>query len=490
MSRVAIRLRLLVLSILFLSFDWEAFAQTFAPVEVQRPESGQQQKLRRSLSLLSRSRLDRSNTIRIAFYGQSFVQSTWWTNLINEVRRSYPHASIVAENRAFDRHPTPQLIRLAESQLYPFRPDLVVLMASGDHHETRRLVRSIRERTSADVILMTEPLRQVLEMDEPTRSSDFPPDPLHFPPTSKTWHSFLNYSWLPFVAEDQDAALIDVRSGWKAYLRSNRLEPRALIPNGEQFSPMGHFVTEQLIRPWFEFPAWMTSEDPWDGDRVSSYEVPRDLEWKAGTLRLEFEGYRAEVIVSQTFAKPVKVILDGKSPSEIKELRIHGLASSYPGTSWPVLLRAGNDVPLARETWTAKIYDVSTNAGGVRFKFSIEGSTTGPDGEGSSDIEFLSKSKRVSIQPQDWNLELGLRRGQIKLRDAFSIQWSELELGRDDLGGKHELGGQGQHVIPLATGLRPGRHVLELRDEKPGDSGILGVRVYRPALKVQTKRKK
>ena len=284
-------------------------ADVFPAVEVARPESGKQQRLRRSLSLLSRSRLDRTNTVRIAFYGQSFVQPVWWTNLVADIRKSYPFANVIAENKSFDRHPSPQLIRLAESQLYPFRPDLVVMMASGDHHETRRLVKSIRERTSAEVILMTEPIRQTLDLDEPILSSDFLPDPLHFRPAPSTWHSYQNYSWLPFVAEDQEVALVDVRSGWKTYLRENHLELKALLPDGERFSPQGHYLTTRLLAPWFEFPPWMTTEDPWDADRVSTYEIPRDLAWKAGALKLEFEGNRVEVIVSESFSNAIPVLL-------------------------------------------------------------------------------------------------------------------------------------------------------------------------------------
>jgi hypothetical protein len=466
------------------------WAEFFAPVESQNIALSQQRRLSRTFSLLARSRADRTNSVRIAFYGYSFIQPVWWTNLISSVQQSYPQAKIIAANLAFDRHQSPQLVRLAESSLYPFRPDLVVLMVTGDHHEIRRLAKTIRERTSADILLVNEPLRLKDRMDEPVLATDFQPEPKTYSPTPQTWFPFLNNGWLPFVSEDLDIAFVDVRGGWKSYLTANRLESAALLPDNTRLTEQGNHVMLGLLKPWFECPLSLRLEDPWDGDRISTYMIPRDLEWKKGVLRLEFLGNRVEVLLNARITNSIPVTLDGTAPTEQPGVRIHGRASSFPGTQVPMLLRVGYYATPVKEDWFIRVSDVSTNAGAVKFKFAVEGSVTGPDGEGTSDLEFLSKSKRVQIQPEDWNFEFLRRYFLVQLPNQMEVRWSTLDQGVDSLGASMELGGAGEWVVPVATGLTFGRHVFEMKANDADQSKILGIRVYRPALRVEAKRRK
>lgn len=475
------------------AFLWQlspVWAQTFPAVEASTITSSQYRRLSRSLSLLARSRVDRTNTLRIAFYGQSFIQPVWWTNLISSVQRSYPNTHLVATNLAFDRHQSPQLVRLAESTVYPFRPDLVVLMITGDHHQLRRLVKSIRERTSADVMLLNEPLRLKDSLDEPVLASDFGPEPKFYRPTPQIFMPFLNNNWLPYVADELEVAFVDIRGGWKSYLKANRLESSSLLPDNTRLSDQGNHVMLGLLKPWFECPVSLNLDDPWDGERVSTYRVPRDLEWKKGTLRLEFLGNRVEVLVSSGATNPIPVTLDGGAPTAQPGVRIHGRSSSFPKTEVPMLLRVGSFAIPLKEEWVAKVSEISTNTGSVKFKFTVEGSVTGFDGEGTSDLEFLSKSKRVQIQPEDWNLEFLQRFFRVSLPSQLEVRWSTLDQGVDSLGASMEVGGEGEWVVPVATGLTLGRHVFEVKANDVDQSKILGIRVYRPALRAEAKRRK
>lgn len=155
-----------------------------------------------------------------------------------------------------------------------------------------------------------------------------------------------------------------------------------------------------------------------------------------------------------------------------------------------MLLRVGSFAIPLKEEWVAKVSEISTNTGSVKFKFTVEGSVTGFDGEGTSDLEFLSKSKRVQIQPEDWNLEFLQRFFRVSLPSQLEVRWSTLDQGVDSLGASMEVGGEGEWVVPVATGLTLGRHVFEVKANDVDQSKILGIRVYRPALRAEAKRRK
>lgn len=443
--------------------------------------------MQRTLALLAKSSPENRNPVRLLFYGQPFQGGSWWTNLVVHLQESYPNAEILAENRCVDLHNTDQLVRLAESAIFPFRPDLLVLCTIGDHHETRRLVQMVRERSSADVLLLTVPPRTAEALNEVTDPTVIAPDPKRPALTPQSFNSYFNYVWLPMVSDEFGAALGDLRTGWKKYLRDNNLPIGRLAADGTRFTPEAESVTAELIKPFFNPPTWVTPEDPWDNPRVNTYEIPRDVSWSKGRLRLEFTGNRVEAVLDSALDSAVDILLDGKPPGDLPPLRIAGRPSNIPGTPWPALLRVGNHSLLLDETWTATIQDVSTNGGAIRFRFAVRGSKTGPDGEGSSDFEFLSRSHRVVIQPADWNLAFVAKRYAATIPSTFDVQWSSEFQGANALPSGAGQPGRRTSLV-VANGLEPGRHVLEITANTPGTSALKAIRVYRPAVVAKSRK--
>lgn len=452
-------------------------------------DSSQYLRLQRTLMLLSRSSTETRNPVRILFFGQPFESAGWWTNLVDHLRGIYPDADIVAENRCLNLHYSEQLVRFAETEVITFRPDLVVLQCSGNHYETQRLVGLIRERTSADVLLMSVPLRGTDRPDEPTDPAVIVPDKRKPQPKPEHWNAYVNHVWYGGVAEEFGVAFADIRRAWKSYLVENSVPNTRLIPDGVHYSAEAENLIFDLLKPWFNAPGWMPIQDPWDNPRVSTYRVPQDVSWVGRRLKLEFNGNRVDAILAGLAGGGCQIMLDGVPIRDHPQLTSHGKCSNLPGSRIPALLRVGNVAPLVDEKWVARVFDISTNGAVVKFRFEVRGTKTGEDGQGSSEFEFLSRSHRVRIEPQDWNIGFAAKRFSAKLPDSFEVTWETQFRGVHDLPSK-EGAADPRGTVPLAFGLDGGRHTLELIANSEAPARIQALRVYRPSRPVEKPRKR
>ena len=102
--------------------------------------------------------------------------------------------------------------------------------------------------------------------------------------------------------------------------------------------------------------------------------------------------------------------------------------------------------------------------------FSLTGSKTGPDGLGSAEGKFVSKSGRIVIEPGDWNLQSSRKVFARRLDDGFRITWKSVPQWES---------------LPLVRGtffqgLNNGKHTLELSGAALHGSGLTALRIYRP----------
>ena len=168
--------------------------------------------------------------------------------------------------------------------------------------------------------------------------------------------------------------------------------------------------------------------------------------------------------------------VDGKPPSAIPELYGFTRVSAFPMSDWPVLLRVGSQAPRVAEEWSLKIDQAS--ADGKVCHFSLRGSVTGEDGEGSSTSRFVSRSGRVVIEPNDWNLAYCVAVFKRPLPESHTATWHAVLRGTDTAVPPAAAPGT-EACVTLAQGLAPARHVLELRGAD-GVEQIQAVRFYCP----------
>jgi hypothetical protein len=430
--------------------------------------------IQRSMRLLATSTPEQRHTVRILFYGQSITEQKWAGQVEEDLRRRFPHANLVVENRALAGFASQLLLKTAETDIASFRPDLLIFHVYGAHDAYEAILRMVRERTTAEILLQTDHVTKPADLTEET-------DPAKLPPAGHHWDAFMNHHWLPAMARKYGAGLCDQRAVWKSYLTKHQLEPKALLSDNVHLNAHGEWLMAQCVKAWLEYDPTLrpSPAEQW----VKTLEVGGDARWEAGRLRVEFEGSRVDVVCDPATSDPSIVLIDGRKPSEWKELRGFTRAVTTPAgkwpVKWPVIAPIRAEQPILMEDWTMEVTRESTD--GKRFRFGLAGSLTGPDGEGSSGERFVSRSGRVVIEPDAWNVAYSLSLAGIKpVPESFTVKWKVEGQFADQVITPPRPGPGIESVVTVAHGLPNGRHVIEISGgDKPP---IRAVRIHRPAL--------
>ena len=433
-----------------------------------QPDPAEREKLRRSLTLLNSSTPTDRKTVRVLFYGQSITQQAWWKEVERYLRATYPNANFIVENRAIGGHSSQLLVKTAEADLYPFRPDLVIFHVYGSHTDYERIIQNIRARTSADILLQTDHITKDTALSEVTDASKLSP---------KDWDAWMNHAFLPQTASKFGACRADVHELWKSYLRDHNLKASDLLRDGVHLNAHGEWLMAELVKPYLAPLALKAGYDPLNNEVVRT--MPLATTDNDSVARFEIEGTRADIILQPKANQTISVLIDGKRPSELSNLFGFTRVSSFPQSDWPMLLKVGSAAPLVAEDWTLEI--TSASADGSACAFALRGSKTGPDGEGVSTNRFVSKSGRIVLEPADWNLGYAMKVFKRPLPEKFAVTWKSVLHGHDTVSAAPAKNGE-ESAVTIANGLTAGRHVIELRGAKLQNSAK-ALRAYRPKAK-------
>ncbi len=429
--------------------------------------------IQRTMTLLATSTPEQRHTVKILFYGQSITEQAWWKVVADDLKRRFPNANLIIENRALGGFSSQRLVKTAESDLYSFYPDLVIFHVYGSHNDYADIIRRIRERTTSEVLIQTDHATKDEDQAEET-------DPAKIHLDGAMWNSFMNYVHLPHLAQKYNTGLVDQRNIWKQYLRLNNLHASQLLQDGVHPNAWGNYLMGEIVKAYLVRRAEIHLA-PLNCDTVRTLVVGRDVKWNRGKLTLPFEGNRVDVIVKPGLkvaqAAPASVLIDGQKPSQIAELYSFTRALSTPGGKWPVILKLGWQKPLQVEDWTLQAHEDPQNH--KRFTFSLSGSKTGPDGSGASDQMFVSNSGRITIDPKDWDVEFALALPGIKpVPEAFTVRWSVLSHFTDEFTSPGATDASVETIVTLAQGLSNRPHTLEMNGG-PG-TPIEAIRIYKP----------
>ncbi len=435
----------------------------FAPPKEVGREADLGRGIQRTMRLLATSTPEHRNTVRVLFYGQSITEQKWSQEVANYLKRQFPNANLIIENRAIGGFASQLLVKTAETDLYPFYPDLLIFHVYGSHIEYENIIKRVRQRTTAEILLQTDHVTQDENLREETDAGKLSP---------KTWDPWMNYSFLPGVAEKYSCELVDQRNLWKKYLQQSGLSASNLLSDGVHLNDHGSYLMAELVKAHLRFREDVTAApaDSW----VSTMNLS-DFRIDQGILKLEIVGNRIDLILGSEMKEAIEVLIDGRKPSEFPELYGFGRTTAYPGSKWPCLLKVESEKPLQLEEWTATIKEATADL--KSFKFEVSGSRTGPDGKGTSEQRFVSKSGRVVIDPADWNFAYALNVFKKPLPENFKIQWKVVPRFLDSIA-PETVDPRTETVRTVALGLANKRHTLELHDVTPG--AIAKLLVYRP----------
>jgi hypothetical protein len=405
--------------------------------------------IQRTMRLLSESTPTSKNSVRILIYGQSITEQEWTREVEADLRKRFPDANLIFENRAIGGHSSQILWKTAEADLYPFQPDLMIFYVYGDHNRYRDIIRKTREETCAEILLLTDHLNADANIEEET-------DPGRLNPSS--WVPWFSYSFLPSLAKEFQCGLVDQRDLWKQYLRDNKLEPKDLLKDNVHLNEHGNYLMGELVKAYLiRRPE---SVDPKTEAMVSSIAPPQASDNK---LRIPFRGNRIDVVIDRSASKqPVTydVRIDDKRPSEFPACYTTTRSTGYNGTNWPCLLRIQpGTTPLLVEDWTFELSEL--NEDHTEFQFRLVGSKTGEDGKGNAKEKFVSNSGRIVVDPDDWNLAYCKKVYQKSLPANAQVKVFIVPQFRDSIVVEPSSNGELQ-TLTLAQGLTNTEHTLEL----------------------------
>lgn len=435
--------------------------------------------IQRTMTLLATSTPERRHHVRILFYGQSVTRNPWWQEVADDLRRRFPHADLEIENRAIGGYGGPVLINTAEFDLYPFYPDLVIFHVWGGvesgHQES--IIRRIRERTTAEVLLWTSNLRWPVSV---------PPDgnPQHPDVLAKDRDDQAIADLYHRLGRELNCEVADVRAGMQAYLKQHGLVVKDTLRDTVHPNELGNFLIAELVKPHLRYNPELPDDD-WK-NLVTSIPVgdPRVRQNPDGSLSLAFTGNRVDALAKPGAPKgSAKVRIDGKAPSGIPELFYHARPGATPVAGRPAINRIDHRSPLQVETWTARILECDPEANILRYE--IEGSKTGPDGKGDHLERFVSNSGRVVIEPRMWMVNWSLRYRDTSLPEDYQVTWETRPRFVDiwDPPADPDSTLESAKTTTLAHGLSNGPHTLKLVPVGEGAKlPVAGFRVYRPPL--------
>jgi len=449
----------------------EPIIRPLPPLAHAAPDPGEDERefgthLQRTMALLATSTSEHRNHVRILVYGQSISQGDWWKEVERDLRERFPNADLEMVNRALGGHASNYLVREAETDVYPFYPDLIIFHVYGAHTCYEQLIARIRSRTTAEMLITNDHLAA----QEAREQGKF---------VDKDWTKWMA-KWIPLVAGRYGCELVGVREAWKRYVLNNHLVPQDLLSDGIHLNPQGNALYAELIKRHLVYRPELKEGDV--NATVRTYEVGRDIFWKDGKLTLECNGNRIDAIVANGGEnQSASVSIDGRKPSDFRECYAFTRTSGIGH----ILCMFSERTPQV-EDWTLRFTSVDPISQSATYK--AIGTRTGTDGEGNSTQRFVSRSGRLVIENAVEKPQMAIESDFDHLHFAdpalvpgAEITFSCYALHADRFVAPPADPGHERHVT-LAQGLINGKHSIMLTAEGSGNVPLLALRVYSPPV--------
>lgn len=443
-------------------------------------------RIQRFMGLLEMSTQLHGMPVRVLVYGQSVMAQGAAVMSLNELRKRYPNADFEIQNRAIGGCTAPALVHAAVTDLYPFYPDLLIFhVYDGEERaEFERIISNVRRYTTAEIMLLTH------HVDNYNAAVDKKRDDAS--------------AWRRGIAQKYNCELVDIRPVWQAYLKKHGLEAKALLRDNIHLNSHGLALQSSLISRHFKVNAlfpndWMNT--------VKSYEIARPayekinyLEFKqqpwnpwagkdqdssgikGNSLKLEFTGNRVDVrtVKSKDKIGTATILIDGRKPSDFPETYACTRVNSGPRIWFPGIFNVRPGKKPVVEDWSMKIDKLAEK--GRDAPFTVTGSVTGLDGNGTLRNDFTSKSDRFTFLAGHSTIFSGPP-SKKPVPETYELRWKVFQMGVDIW----------KPVIPesdgsvcqstLVQGLSNTKHSLEIIPNGDGTLPLKEILVFSPPLK-------
>jgi hypothetical protein len=417
---------------------------TYPIPEMDNTEFGY--RIAKTMHLLETSTAAKPNTVKIAVTGQSISDggNSWAPDLIHWLKQKYPTANIIYRNFAIGGFATQLLHKRVPNDMASFYPDLVICYVYGDHTLYDKLVKNIRETTSAEIMLQT----------------------CHYV-NNGDWDNTYSYELMPEIANKYHAELCQIRPAWRAFLLDHDIPPSRLLNDGVHLNASGQTLMLGLMKQFFVYRPG-NAQEVIDGQYIRV----RNTDWHDGVLSVPFEGNRVEIIAGTGSQHPVNVLIDDRKPSEIKESFIRSDESR--GMFDTNIGIVNYNSPPGEQTWTIEVIS-GTNKN--NFEYTATGSKTGLEGTSS---ERVLNGKHLKLDSDSFILAFKGDHDVVPAdgRGNFKITFNSVLNGTDVYNGSKAL---------LASGLESRNHTLKLTAQNQGQiPDIMSIKVSDPGILAKT----
>ncbi len=445
-------------------------------------------RIQRTMTLLATSDESHRNSVRILCYGQSIVAQGYVSRAIErELKERFPFANIIVENRAIGGYTAPSLVRTAVHDLYPFYPDLVVFHVYDGHYtgELERIVSNIRRNTTAEILMWTH------------HFDSYGPDGTERDNIRDQGSNFRRY-----LAQKYNCELVELREEWRNYLKINNIPRADLLIDNIHLNNKGGSLQAQFVMRHFRYNTLFPSS--WM-NMVRTYEARRPIEERTdeivftgkpwhrvgqgvvgersnSSLKLHFHGNRVDVIAFPAGVKPgtAKILIDGKSPSSFTDAYAITRTNKNPVSGRPMLNRINFGKKAVAEDWVLNVNNISPD--GKTFKFTLAGSITGSDGEGTHKKVFTSKSGSINFDPAEFTFAGAVSQTKKPFPDEATIIFQTKLMGMDVWA--PVLNQEEGHIdnYTLIQGIENREHTLEIIPVGNGPIPVYEIVIYRPPM--------
>lgn len=473
------------------------YAQKY-PVPADEDTTNFGSAIQRTMKLLATSTPNQKNTVKILVYGQSISHGTWWLNVKADLKKRFPNANLIMENKAIGGFSSESLRIPFYNDVLPYNYDLILLHVYGSQFPYDSIVRNIRSFTTAEMALQND----------------------HGVKGSNGGHDEMSYVVLPRLAKTYKVEYMDVRTPWTQYLDDYNLSQGEVTTDGTHLNEHGSYLLGALISRHLAYKPKFKA-DPFETVKV--LEVGKDVFFDKGKLNVAFDGNRVEFVSSNNGSKnttPITVTIDSKKPSEFIGCSFHLRANDSvmvpkyfelhvkdpKRIDWPwnvaTILRINRASPVVEEDWTITINNLVKTSSTCTFDFTLKGSVTGNDGGGKVAMEkrstrpdssiygwvgvspvFVSNSKRVVIGSSSWYVPqpLELNQPQVApIRNGYKINWHSTLQAIDNYTAPTIKDATIEEVSVIAHGLPKGTHNMQLTQVGTGDAGIKYIKLFNP----------
>mgnify|MGYP006281743311 CR=1 FL=1 len=400
----------------------------------ERPQNEFGKYISRTINKLEKSSFKKPQKVNIIVYGQSLSKQSWWLILKDSLEARYPSADLNMINRSIGGFSSQKLWKTTNFDILPSYPDLVIFHVFGSHVHYKKILKMIRSRTSAEMLVWNDPYTG-----------------------ENSWLDTMSYHLIPKFCKDYKLEFANIRTPWIKHLETKNLPPAALLKEDHShLNPTGNELLSKMLLMFFN-PVDYPDKDPY------SLTDTLDLRFEEEVNRMDFtlEGNAVEIILRDSIPgkQKFRVLIDGLPPSEFQGGYYHTRPNKDTTKDWPwetgALYHLENHNELENEHWVLKL--TSRDDSLDWFSYELHGSISGFDGAGTSRMPFISNSGKIVIQPEDWFLKKAWERTGIEIEPGYQVKWETYTQATDFI--TSDLRGE---KIWLAQGLTNGRHLLQI----------------------------